>query len=92
MKNNFRITQLKLSNYRNHKFLQINPTKDIVMISGRNGSGKTNILESISVFDSSSGFRNSSLTELIRSDMVGPPELFGVNLNVCSGEENLNIG
>ena len=36
MKNKLRITQLKLSNYRNHK-LQINPTKNIVLITGKNG-------------------------------------------------------
>ena len=55
MNNKLSITQLKLSNYRNHKFLQINPTKNIILITGRNGSGKTNILESISLFDSNTG-------------------------------------
>ena len=80
MENNLRITQLKLSNYRNHKFLQINPTKNIILISGKNGAGKTNVLESISLFDSNTGFRNAKLSELIRYDLIGPKELFGVNL------------
>ena len=69
MENNFGITQLKLSNYRNHKFLQINPKKNIILITGRNGSGKTNVLESISLFDSTTGFRNSKLSELVRYDL-----------------------
>ncbi len=92
MNNNFRITQLKLSNYRNHNFLQINPNKNIILISGKNGSGKTNILESISLLNSNTGFRNASLSELIRTNLVGPSELFGVNLNICNGKELVDIG
>ena len=92
MENNLRITQLKLSNYRNHKFLQINPTKNIVLISGKNGAGKTNVLESISLFDSNTGFRNAKLSELIRYDLIGPSELFGVNLKVYTDNKNFDIG
>ena len=92
MNNNFRIDQLKLSNYRNHNFLQINPDKNVVLISGKNGSGKTNILESISLLNSNSGFRNASLSELIRTKLVGPTELFGVNLKLFNGSELVDIG
>ena len=92
MENNLRITQLKLSNYRNHKFLQINPTKNIILISGKNGSGKTNVLESISLFDSNTGFRNAKLSELIRYDLKGPKELFGVNLKVYTENRNFDVG
>ena len=92
MANNFWITQLKLSNYRNHKFLQINPTKNIILITGRNGSGKTNVLESISLFDSNTGFRNARMSELVRDDLEGPSELFGVNLKVCSENKKFDVG
>jgi len=92
MENNLRITQLKLSNYRNHKFLQINPTKNIILITGKNGAGKTNILESISLFDSNTGFRNAKLSELIRYDLVGPKELFGVNIKVYNDNKNFDVG
>ena len=92
MENNLRITQLKLSNYRNHKFLQINPTKNIILITGKNGAGKTNVLESISLFDSNTGFRNAKLSELIRYDLIGPKELFGVNLKVYTDNKNFDIG
>ena len=92
MQNNLRITQLKLSNYRNHKFLQINPTKNIILISGKNGAGKTNVLESISLFDSNTGFRNAKLSELIRYDLIGPKELFGVNLKVYTDNKNFDVG
>ena len=92
MENNLRITQLKLSNYRNHKFLQINPTKNIILINGKNGAGKTNILESISLFDSNTGFRNAKLSELIRYDLIGPKELFGVNLEVYTDNKIFDVG
>ncbi len=92
MENNLRITQLKLSNYRNHKFLQINPTKNIILINGKNGAGKTNVLESISLFDSNTGFRNAKLSELIRYDLIGPKELFGVNLKVYTDNKNFDLG
>ena len=92
MDNNLRISQLKLSNYRNHKFLQINPTKNIILITGKNGSGKTNVLESISLFDSNTGFRNAKLSELIRYNLRGPMELFGVNLKVDTENKNFDVG
>ena len=92
MENNLRITQLKLSNYRNHKFLQINPTKNIILINGKNGAGKTNVLESISLFDSNTGFRNAKLSELIRYDLIGPKELFGVNLKVYTDNKTFDVG
>ena len=92
MDNNLRITQLKLSNYRNHKFLQINPTKNIILITGKNGAGKTNVLESISLFDSNTGFRNAKLSELIRYDLIGPKELFGVNLEVYTDNKIFDVG
>lgn len=92
MDNNFRISNLKLSNYRNHKFFQILPKNNIILVCGKNGSGKTNILESISLFDSSSGFRNSNLSELINSNLNGPPELFGVNISAIYQKRSIEMG
>ena len=92
MSDKLRIKCLKLNNYRNHKFLKVEPEKDIIMISGKNGSGKTNILEAISLFDSYSGFRNSGLKDLISYDLIGPTELFGVNLSINKENELIDLG
>ena len=92
MNENLRITNLKLSNYRNHKSLQIKPDKNIILISGKNGSGKTNILEAISLFESGNGFRNANLTELINYDLSGPLELFGVNMHAYINKKPEQIG
>ena len=90
--NNIRIEKLILNNYRNHKFLNLNTNKDLVLVCGQNGSGKTNILESISLFDSPNGFKGSNFNEIINSDIKGPIENFGVNALFKFGNQTSNIG
>ena len=92
MNNSVRISKLKLRNFRNHVEIDINPTKDIIVIYGKNGSGKTNILESISLLDSYSGFRNSSLFDLIPESLTGPLELFGVNFQIKLNSSKISVG
>ena len=65
MSRNVRVLELFLSNYRNHRSLKIETEKKIIFISGKNGSGKTNILESISLLTTSSGMRNADLYSLV---------------------------
>ena len=92
MKQNIRIEKLILSNYRNHKFLELYFKKNIILICGKNGSGKTNILESISLISSSAGLKSSSLKELINKDLFGPLELFGVNMQLLLNNKLATIG
>ncbi len=90
MNSNIRIDRLVLRNYRNHHFLRLNLQKDIVVIYGRNGSGKTNILEAISLLDSPTGFRNANLSEIINDNLRSSLELFGINFKIFSnGLHNL---
>ena len=70
MSSNIRLKKLILSNYRNHKSLNLEINDDLVLICGRNGSGKTNILESISLISSSAGLKSSSLKEVINKDLL----------------------
>lgn len=92
MNNSVRITNLKLKNYRNHKELSITPKKDIIVIYGKNGSGKTNILESISLLNSNGGFRNADLIDLITENLHGPLELFGANFQIKLDSNNYSVG
>ena len=57
MDSNISIKKLTLNNFRNHKYLKLDISKNMILIYGQNGSGKTSVLESISLFDSSNGFR-----------------------------------
>ncbi len=92
MNNSVRITNLKLRNYRNHRELSIIPKKDIIVIYGKNGSGKTNILESISLLNSNGGFRNANLSDLIHENHRGPLELFGVNFQIKLDSDIYSVG
>ncbi len=59
------ISQLELHNFRNHQNLEIKLDGKFILILGENGSGKTNILEAISLLNASKGIRNSKNSELI---------------------------
>ncbi len=58
------IHKINLNNYRNFKNYEVSFENNNV-IYGLNGSGKTNILESISLLGKGRGFRNSSIEDLI---------------------------
>ncbi len=90
--NNIRIEKLILNNYRNHKFLNLETNKDLVLVCGQNGSGKTNILESISLYDSPNGFKGSGFNEIINSDLEGPIESFGVHAFFRTGKQISRVG
>ena len=92
MNSNIRIEKLILNNFRNHKYLKLDITKNIVLIYGQNGSGKTSVLESISLFDSSNGFRASTLGELVNDDHKGPLEMFGVNILIRDKNNFIKAG
>ena len=92
MNSNIRIEKLILNNFRNHKYLKLDITKNIVLIYGQNGSGKTSVLESISLFDSGNGFRASNLGELVNDDHKGPLEMFGVNILIRNTNNFIKAG
>ena len=92
MQSNTKIGKITLNNYRNHKFLKLCPKNEIIIINGQNGSGKTNILESISLFDTPNGFRNAKLNDLVSTSMNGPHELFGVNIDIEKGVKINKVG
>lgn len=92
MDSNISIKKLTLNNFRNHKYLKLDISKNMILIYGQNGSGKTSVLESISLFDSSNGFRASTLSEIINNDFKGPIEMFGVNLILSESNDFTKIG
>lgn len=59
------LTNLKLINFRNYENLEINFSPEINFITGDNGSGKTNILEAISVISNLKSFRNINDNNII---------------------------
>ena len=60
------LSSIGLNNFRNYSDLQIDFNKNINFIVGKNGSGKTNILEAVTVLSGIKSFRNASDNDLIR--------------------------
>ena len=62
---NVRIDQISLINFRNHLKTNLSNLNSFIVLNGSNGSGKTNILEAISLFAPGRGIKNSNLIEMI---------------------------
>lgn len=70
------LNKLKLMNFRNYSSLEIDFSPEINFITGGNGSGKTNILEAVSVISNLKSFRNTSDAHIVR---------WGSSSYYCSG-------
>lgn len=79
------IENISLVNYRNFKDYALEFGKDINIIYGRNGIGKTNILEAISLFAPGNGFRKAKLGEF-KNQFVNDNSVNGwfIKLNLTS--------
>ena len=82
------ISSLKLSNYRNYKSYKANFDKYPIAFVGKNGVGKTNILESISLMQPGRGIRSVKLEEMTYK--YGGK--FGININLVKNKEHFKIG
>lgn len=63
--NNIGVTKLQLYNFRNYQNKIFNFPKKINLILGKNGSGKTNILEAITLLRKGSGLKKADLSDII---------------------------
>ncbi|MDI3309257.1 MAG: DNA replication/repair protein RecF [Acetobacteraceae bacterium] len=66
-----RLTRLTLTDFRNYAALTWRPAGKLVVIHGPNGSGKTNLLEAISLLTPGRGLRGARVGELARQDGPG---------------------
>ena len=71
--------KIRLENFRNFKEFTINFKNKCNIILGPNGSGKTNILESISLFEKGRGFRKDHLKNMINNN--NQDKMFIINSN-----------
>jgi DNA replication and repair protein RecF len=61
-----KIHGLELRNFRNYETLRLNFSKQIVLITGKNGAGKTSILESLCLLGSGRSFRIGKNIDFVR--------------------------
>jgi DNA replication and repair protein RecF len=62
------ISNIILSNFRSHEKFTINSNSKNIVLFGKNGVGKTNILESISLLSPGRGLRNAKNEEIINKN------------------------
>ena len=61
------IRKLSVSNFRNYSKASLEPSKQMVILLGSNGAGKTNLLEAISMLSPGRGLRQAQLMQLNRA-------------------------
>ena len=63
------LSQIRLSNFRNYQELAITIDKAPVVLVGKNGTGKTNLMEAISLLAPGRGLRRSGRDEITFRDL-----------------------
>ena len=95
------LKRLTLVNFRNYKYLRLNFDKKFIILSGENGSGKTNILEAISFLSQGRGLRNSKLSDVKTFDFLANEQStptfinnngWAVSAQIIRDQDEYNIG
>ena len=62
---NTQITKINLENFRNFKTKSVTFSSNLVLFAGKNGSGKTNLLEALTLFGKNPNLRGSDMEEML---------------------------
>jgi DNA replication and repair protein RecF len=81
------LSRLCLTDFRNHPDLIMSPGDGIVVLTGENGAGKTNILEAISLLSPGRGLRGAPLNDMARQGGRG-----GFSVSARLGDVDLGTG
>jgi DNA replication and repair protein RecF len=82
------LSRLVLTDFRNHAALTLVPGAGFVVLTGENGSGKTNVLEAVSLLAPGKGLRRAALSDMARQEGPGG---FGVAATLDEGEEHVDL-
>jgi DNA replication and repair protein RecF len=82
------VERLQLTSYRNYLQLSMNVGPQPVVLCGPNGSGKTNLLEALSLLTSGQGLRRSPYPELIHAGSLA----WSVSARLQTSAGTLDIG
>jgi DNA replication and repair protein RecF len=79
------LSVLTLTNFRNHESSRINLMgRKNIIITGSNGSGKTAILEAVSMISGNSGLRGATMPEIARINGAGDFSVYATLANETS--------
>jgi DNA replication and repair protein RecF len=83
------VGELKLTDFRNYASAKLTLDPRPVLLVGDNGSGKTNLLEAVSLLGAGHGLRGRPYAELCRKDGAGG---FAIAARVTSRHDEIEIG
>ncbi|MDQ2703876.1 MAG: DNA replication/repair protein RecF [Pseudomonadota bacterium] len=83
------IRKLTLANFRNYSSLSLDLEPGMVVFSGENGAGKTNLLEAISLLTPGRGLRRAPYADVAREGSVGG---FAVHAQLDGAKGPFDIG
>src|SRR5690606_37353444 len=80
---------LKLGDFRNYASLSLDLSPGLIVFSGENGAGKTNLLEAVSLLSPGRGLRRATYEEIARN---GSGSGFAVHVRIDGGSGSCEIG
>lgn len=86
------ITRIVLTHYRNYLSQTLEVTGSPVVLTGPNGSGKTNLLEAISLFSPGRGLRSVKLSDFEYLGEQGPIASWGVAMSISRQGQDSELG
>ena len=87
-----RLTRLGLRDYRNYAALDLRLDGRHVCLFGHNGSGKTNLLEAVSMLSPGRGLRGAEFSDLVRQTSEGEAARgWAISTNVRDGDVDRRI-
>jgi len=99
-----KISQLILTNFRNFLTKKLEFSKELILLVGKNGVGKTNILESLTLLGRSNSLRQSDFEEMILNSATEKKfnifakisncefiEKIAINFDLATKKKNLQI-
>jgi DNA replication and repair protein RecF len=86
------VTSLSLHHFRNYDSCRLEVAPGPVVLTGRNGAGKTNILEALSLLTPGRGLRRARLSELDNNQTSGQPWAVAASIMGMQGEAKIGTG
>jgi DNA replication and repair protein RecF len=82
------LRRLQLDQFRSHAALRLEPGAGLIVLTGENGAGKTNILEAVSLLAPGRGLRGATLSDMGRAQGPGG---FAVHARLA-GDTEVGVG
>jgi DNA replication and repair protein RecF len=83
------VTRLVLADFRSYPALDLALAPGLVVLTGENGAGKTNLIEAVSLFCAGRGLRRADLADCARAD---GPGTFAISAELITRNGTVQIG